>query len=179
MKKTKLIILGGFAGSGKTAIARKLASEFNYPIFSSDEINDGLRPLLSKDFHNTSPVAYGLLWFLLKRHLRNNVTSILDSNMCNDQSWKAIDEIKSEFREVDVLPIILKCSLDVHKERIFKREVTDKEHLNLGGDKLDDVMHKYEYINKLNRSGLIQVDANRPINKVYKEILNIIITRQR
>lgn len=171
---TKLIILGGFAGSGKTTIARRLASEFNYPILSSDEINDGLRPILNKDFHRTSPIAYGLLWFLLKRHLRNKVTSILDSNMCNDQSWKAIDEIVREFKEVKLLPIVLKCSLDIHKERILEREATDKDHLNLGGDKFDDVIHKYEYINKLNHLGLIRVDANGPIEEVYKKVLNIV-----
>lgn len=174
MKKTKLIILGGFAGAGKTTIARKLASEFNYPIFSSDEFNDGLRPLLNKDFHETSPVAYGLLWFLLKRNLRNNVTSILDMNMCADRSWQSVDEMKSDLGNLEMTPIILECSLDVHKERIEHRGANDDEHLNLGGDALEDVMYKYDYINHFKRSDLIRVDASGSIEEVYKKVLDAI-----
>lgn len=174
MNKTKLIVLAGFAGAGKTTIARRLAAEFNYPIFSPDEFNDGLRPLLNKDFHETSPVAYGLLWFLLKRNLRNNVTSILDMNMCADRSWQSVDEIKIELSGIEIISMILECSLDVYKKRIEHRGATNEEHLNLGGDTLDDVMYKYEFIKNFKRPGLVRIDANGSVEKVYKKVLETI-----
>ena len=59
--KTSLIVIGGFAGAGKTTLATKLSAAFKYPVFSSDIINDVLRPVLEKSFHEVSPVAYGVM----------------------------------------------------------------------------------------------------------------------
>lgn len=54
-------MIGGFAGAGKTTLATKLSAAFKYPVFSSDIINDVLRPVLEKSFHEVSPVAYGVM----------------------------------------------------------------------------------------------------------------------
>ncbi len=180
MKKNKLIVLGGFAGSGKTTIAKKLASDFNFPFFSSDDFNAGLmfvfnfRLNLKMNFNEVSPYAHELAWYILKKNLKVGISCILDMNMCKPQSWETLDELKKELTNVDVVPIILICSLERHKERIEKRGKDDKEHLNLGGDKLEDVLYKYEFINNLDRDDVIRVDANDLIDKVYKKVLSVL-----
>lgn len=174
MKKAQLIIFGGFAGAGKTTLANKLSVQFNYPYFGSDSINDALRPILGKNFQEVSPIAYDILWHLLRIQLSNNVTSILDMNMCHDRSWEAVDIIKKDFPQVEVLPIILTCSLETHKKRIRERGLNNKDHLNLGGESFTDTIHKYEYIKNLGRPDIIYLDTEESVEVVYNRLLDIL-----
>ena len=174
MKKTRLIFLVGFAGAGKTTVASKLGSDFNYPFFNPDDFNAGLMPILKKSFHEISPSAYDVMWHILKRNLRLGVTCILDANMCSTFTWKTLDELKHDFPAVEVVPIILECSLEKHKARIEKRGVENKEHLNLGGDEWEMILPKYEFINKLERTDIIRVDANGNPEEVYGSVLSVL-----
>jgi hypothetical protein len=49
-------------------------------------------------------------------------------------------------KSVKVLPIILQATLDTHRNRIEDRGRNNKEHLNLGGDKLEDVQRLVEEV---------------------------------
>lgn len=174
MKNNKLIVLGGFAGAGKTTVARRLAVDFNFPFFNPDDFNAGLMPVLKKSFYEISPIAYPVMWHIIKQNLKSGVTCVLDANMCNEFTWKTLDEVKNNFENVEVISIILECSLGVHKERIEKRGTEDKEHLNLGGDKFENILHKYKFIKKLNRPDIIRVDANTTPDDIYERILEIL-----
>jgi deoxyadenosine/deoxycytidine kinase len=156
MKKPVLIVLGGFAGAGKTTLSTKLSGQYNFPVFSPDVINDVLRSILNKEFHEVSPMSYDILWHLVKTQLQAGVTVILDANMCSQRVWDRVDELHEAMPDVQILPIILKCSLDTHRQRIEVRGRTNKEHLNLGGDSLDDVLFKYEFIEKLQRPDIFK-----------------------
>jgi len=174
MKHPSLIVIGGFAGAGKTTVAAKLSSKYNYPVFSSDVINDALRAALNKDFHEVSPTAYEVMWHLVRKQLENGVTVIVDTHMSAPKVWESLDALKHDMPTVVVLPIILQATIETHRNRIEERGRTNKEHLNLGGDKLEDVLFKYEFIEKLHRSDLIRVDANRPPNEVYEAVEKIV-----
>ncbi len=160
MNNPKLIIIGGFAGAGKTTVATKISGKYNYPVFSSDVLNDALRKPLDKDFHTVSPIAYEVMWYLIRRQLATGVTVIMDTHMSAPRVWESFDALKKDMPSVKILPIILQASLDTHRKRIKERGHNNKEHLNLGGDKLEDVMFKYEFIENLRRPDLIRVDAN-------------------
>lgn len=176
-KKPTLIIIGGFAGAGKTTIATKLASDYNYAVFSSDTINDALRDALNKSFKEVSPTAYKVMWHLVKKQLKLGVTVIVDAHMSAAHIWDSLDELKKDMPDIKVLPIILQATLDTHRTRIEERGRTNKEHLNLGGDKLDDVLFKYEFVEKLQRPDLIRVDANGTPDEVYASVEKIINER--
>ncbi|MGB4768076.1 MAG: AAA family ATPase [Candidatus Saccharimonas sp.] len=176
-KDASLIIIGGFAGAGKTTVAAKLSSKYNYPIFSSDVINDALRAALGKNFHEASPISYELMWHLVRQQLANGVTVIMDTHMSAPKVWDSLDILKRDMPEILVLPVILQASLETHRDRIEKRGLTDKAHLNLGGDRLEDVMFKYHFIEALDRKDLIRVDANGSEQDVYESVENIIETR--
>jgi thymidylate kinase len=172
--KNRLIVLGGFAGAGKTTIARRLGADFNYPFFSSDDFNAGLMPILNKSFQEISPIAYDLMWHILKKNLRAGVTCIMDVNMCFSRTWDQLDALKKEFIDTEVIPILLVCSLKTHKERIEKRGQEDKEHFNLGGGTFEDALPKYDFINNLKRDDIVRVDANGSIEEVYKEVIKVL-----
>jgi len=165
-----LIIIGGFAGAGKTTLAARLSKKYNYPIFSSDTINDALRSTLNKSFHEISPMAYEVMWYLVYKQLGNGVTVILDTHMASSTVWERLDQLRLAMPDLQVLPIILQCTLEAHRARIEERGRTNKEHLNLGGDRLEDVLFKYEYIESLDREDLIRVDANGDPNHVYAAV---------
>lgn len=177
MKAANLIVLGGFAGAGKTTLANRLSAEYGYPVLGSDIINDAMRPILQKSFHEISPMAYEVMWYLTRQQLRNGVTLILDTHMCSDKVWGSLDELQNDMPDVQILPIILQCTLATHKERIEERGRTNKEHLNLGGDSLVDVIFKYDFIEKLQRSDLIRIDANGNPDEIYIEIKNLLQVR--
>ena len=170
MSKPTLIVIGGFAGAGKTTIANKLSSQYNYSVFSSDIINDALRPELQKSFQEISPIAYKVLWHLVKKQLINDIVIIVDTHMAADHVWKSLDQLKTDMPNVKVVPIILQATLDTHRTRIEERGSTNKEHLNLGGDKFEDILFKYEFIEALNRSDLIRIDANGTPQEVYESV---------
>ncbi|AHB42755.1 hypothetical protein RAAC3_TM7C00001G0918 [Candidatus Saccharibacteria bacterium RAAC3_TM7_1] len=174
MKTANLIIIGGFAGAGKTTIANKLSMECNYPVLSSDVINDALRRALNKDFHEVSPLAYEVMWHLARKQLANGITIIIDTHMSTAKVWDSLDSLKRDMPEVSILPVILQASLETHRMRIENRGRTNKKHLNLGGDKLEDVMFKYDFIEALQRPDLIRVDANGSPRDVYKLVEKIV-----
>ena len=168
MRNPALIVIGGFAGVGKTTVATKLSGKYNYPIFSSDVINDALRPALQKTFREVSPIAYKVMWHVARKQLAAGVTIIVDTHMSTAKVWDDLDALKRDMPNVQVLPIILQATLETHRTRIEERGRTNKEHLNLGGDNLEDVLFKYEFIEQLNRPDLIRVDANKNPEVVYK-----------
>ena len=176
MSKPTLIIIGGFAGAGKTTVAAKLARDFNYAVFSSDTINDALRAALDKPFKEISPIAYKVLWHLLRKQLQLGVTVVVDVHMAAAHIWKSLDELHKDMPQVNILPIILQASLETHRSRIEERGRTNKEHLNLGGDKLEDVLFKYEFVESLQRPDLIRVDANNDPDTVYAAVTEVVKT---
>lgn len=169
-----LIIIGGFAGAGKTTITSRLAREYNYAVFSSDTINDALRASLNKSFKEVSPHAHRVMWHLVRKQLQLGATTILDTHMAAAYMWENLDHLQKDMPTIKVLPIILQASLETHRNRIEERGRTNKEHLNLGGDKLEDVLFKYEFIEKLRRPDLIRVDANGSPDEVYGAVKEII-----
>ncbi len=174
MLQTKLIVLGGFAGAGKTTIVERLAADYNLPFFNPDDFNAGLKPGLKMEFHEISPIGYDLLWYLLKKNVRVGVSFILDANMCHERTWTTLDELQKEFEHVHIIPIILVCSLETHRERVLKRGETNAMHFNLGGDVFEDILHKYDFITQLDRPDIIRVDANGLPDEVYAKVLEIV-----
>lgn len=174
MRNHSLIILGGFAGAGKTTVAQKLSSEFNLPLIGTDELNTAIRKALHLNFHDASPYAHDIAWSLVRDYLKNKTTVILDTNMCRARTWENLDAVKNDLPNLNILPIILECSLETHKNRIDHRGVTQPDHLNLGGDKLEDVLSKYEFIQSLNRPDLIRLNAEKSANEVYTDVISLL-----
>jgi thymidylate kinase len=167
---TSLIVIGGFAGAGKTTVSTRLSRKYNLPLLGSDVINDALRPALGKGFHEVSPVAYKVMWHLARNQLANGVTTLIDTHMAAQHVWDSLDELERAVSDVLVLPIILQATLETHRHRIEERGRTNKKHLNLGGSELEDVLFKYDFIERLTRPDLIRINANGSPDDVYESV---------
>lgn len=174
MNQPTLFVIGGFAGAGKTTVVNRLAGERNYAVLTADVINDALREALNASYREMSPVGYKVMWHLARQQLRLGVTFIVDVHMSAAHMWDSLDAIKHDLPEARIVPIILQASLETHRARIEERGRTNKEHLNLGGDKFEDIVHKYEYIESLQRTDLIRVDANGSVDEVYAAVLAVL-----
>ncbi len=119
-------------------------------------------------FKEVSPIAYKLMWHLIKKQLDVGMVIIVDTHMAAEHIWESLDALVRETPEVHVIPIILQATLETHRARIEDRGTTNKEHLNLGGDKLEDVLFKYDFIEKLDRPDLLRIDANGNPQEVYE-----------
>lgn len=110
------------------------------------------------------------MWHLVIKQLENGATLIIDAHMAAPHTWESLDKLKQAVPEAKVIPIILRASLETHRLRIEERGRTNREHLNLGGDRFEDVIHKYEYIENLKRPDLIWIDANNGAEEVYSSV---------
>lgn len=174
---TALIIIGGFAGAGKTELARRLSREFRLPHIATDRLNDILRPALGVDFATASPLVYDVAWSLVGDYLMNDTSVILEAPMHFARSWESLDKIKDDFPDVYTCPIILECSLETHKERVHHRGLTQPNHLNLGGKTFEEVLHKYEFIRSLDRSDLVRVSSEGSLEGVYTTVVALLRER--
>jgi len=174
MQTPTLIVIGGFAGAGKTTVAEKLSGKYNFPVLSSDVINDALRSALNKGFKEVSPAAHDILWYLVRRQLQLGVTVIVDTHMAAPHTWQKFDALTADLPKIQALPILLQATFETHKARIEERGRTNKAHLNLGGDKLEDVIYKYDYIEKLQRPDLIRINTDGSPNEVYNSVEKVL-----
>src|SRR3989339_495036 len=105
-----LIIIGGFAGSGKTTIANKLANKLSIPKLETDFFGMFLRN--EGELKNTNidhfKIAYNLLYDLTRKILDSSGKLILDINMTRPESWNEIKKIKKERKNLNLHIIILK-----------------------------------------------------------------------
>lgn len=177
----KLIIVGGFAGAGKTTISGKLSTCFGLPLFSSDAFGKSLLRLVEKQLENSHdiqsaiyPIAYGLLFDIVKYNLKFGLTLILDANMCQPQTCENIEKLKEDIPELRCLPIIFDIKLGVAKSRVQQRKNLDPENNDLDSTGIEKIMAKYEFINKFDYPGLIRINANRNIEAVYIDTAKLV-----
>jgi predicted kinase len=177
----KLIIIGGFAGAGKTTISRKLSSDFRLPIFSSDSFGKSLLKL-TENYINEShdiksaiyPIAYDLLFEIMVYNIKSGLTLILDANMCNLQTWESVERLEKDIPELQCLLVILDIELEVAKSRIQKRKNSDPANHDLDSAGVDKIMAKYEFINNFDRPDLLRIDANRDAKILYNDVTKLV-----
>ncbi len=168
--KPSLIVIGGFAGSGKTTIAKRLSTEMRCPLFSSDDFIHALKSAATQNVAAAS-IAMDILWMTVDAQLKNNVSVIVDANMCHQQSWDSIDELMKRNGAVRCVPIILECSLEICTKRINERGTDDPRYSDLKKDMLHAHLSKHEFLLHFQRDGLIRINAERPQAEVYSDVL--------
>ena len=75
-----LIIVGGFAGTGKTTVSRRLSAELSIPRLGSDTLGrtiKGSQALNGADV-NAYWIAYEVLFRLCEEFIQSGVSTILD-----------------------------------------------------------------------------------------------------
>lgn len=171
---TKLIVFGGFAGTGKTTISGRLSSELGIPRLSSD----GLRQVIGSSRGvnggevNAGWLAYDVLFRLCDEFLTLGISTIVDTNLGHEFQWRWLDGIRSRHPAVVVLPILLRCPLEICLQRIQVRH--ESNPIGNAPSRLfttaSHIVSIWDYLTHLDRPDLHCVDAARSLNDVYDEV---------
>ena len=115
-----MIVIGGFAGSGKTAVSRRLSAELRIPRLGSDVLGRTIRDSAGTkgDAVDAYWIAYDVLFRLCEEFVRSGVSAVLDLTMGWEFQWQHVDTIARSCPRTTVLPIILHCPHEVRIERI-------------------------------------------------------------
>jgi predicted kinase len=172
-QRSALIIIGGFAGSGKTVVSKRLAYEMRLPRLEADLLGKTIRDHAS--FSSTSAeayqIGYSLLWTLSEEFLRARTSVVVDANMAWEVAWESVDALRERCPGVTCVPIVLRCPREVCLERIRRRYL---EEPGWHGDperfQDEHATLLWQYLLNLSRSEVKILDSNRPLDDVHREV---------
>jgi predicted kinase len=176
-----LITVGGFAGSGKTAISRRLSAEFCIPRLGSDTLSRAIKNSAGTRNHdvNASWIAYDLLFSLCEEFVQAGISVILDLTMGWEFHWQRVDSIVHQYPRTLSLPIILRCPYQRCIERTRRRHEENPGYYAPPEFFEAEPRNRsiWEYLVRLDRSDIHWVDAARPYDEVYEEVREYISTQ--
>jgi len=116
---TKLIVVIGLQGTGKTTVAKKVTEMFNAVLLRTDVIRRELFKERQYTLEETKRV-YGEMFERARKSLQEGKTVVLDAMFVKEQertqARNIADGVGAQFQVVEVV-----CSEDVIKERIEAR----------------------------------------------------------
>lgn len=176
-----LIVLGGFAGVGKTTLSRRLSAELGIPRLGSDDLIRIVRrswPLANRP-SDAGWVALDVFFDLAEDFLRTGLSVILDNNMGEAWRWQRLDGIRDRHPEIWFLPIVLRLPIETCVARMRGRHADDPDNELAAEAIMAEPRHvrKWEFVETLDRPEVCFVDANRRMDVLYDEVKRLIVTR--
>ena len=169
-----LIVIGGFAGTGKTSHSTRLSAEFGIPRLSSDAIGRSIS--LSQGIQdqnvNAIAIAYDVVFDLCAEFLRCGVSTVLDLNMGWAFQWEHLDTLRAHQPAVVWVPILLRCPWELCLERIRHRyaaEPASSAAMEVYMTK-PQFLKVWNFLEQLDRPDIHIVDAARSEEEVYASI---------
>lgn len=168
-----LIGIGGFAGSGKTAISRRLSAELHMPMLSAASLGRTIRSTAeAKDVQaNAYWMAYEVLFRLCEEFIEASVSTILDLTLGWEFQWQHLDGIARQHPQAVFAPLILRCPREVCTERIHRRHEADAAYYD-PPDVFDQPKHAgiWAYLAQLDRADVSFIEAGGPLDEVYEAV---------
>jgi predicted kinase len=167
-----LIIIGGFAGSGKTAISRRLSRELSIPRLSSDTIGRTVKNSAGIKNGDAYRIAYDVLFRLCEEFIQSGVSAILDLTMGWKFQWQHIDDIVRRYPKTVFLPIILRCPHETCIERTRQRHKANSEYYDPPEVYTTEpkILGTWEFLTHLDRPDIHFIDADRPHEETYEDV---------
>lgn len=166
----RLIVIGGFAGAGKSTLARSIGRELALPVYEIDLVARTIAD--SRDFHGTNSkgVAFDLFWTFARAHLENGNSLIFDQNMGQPWRWGKLKEICASVPGAELVTFLLDCPYDLCIERFEAR--TEHPDLDEFADmSIHDHKFKWDYLNDNEFPGAIRIDATRTQEEVFTDVM--------
>jgi predicted kinase len=174
-----LVIVGGFAGTGKTAVSRRLAVEFCVPRLGSDTIGRtiaGSEGLQGRDV-DSYWIAYDVLFRLCAEFIAAGVSTILDVTMGWEFQWRAVDAILGRHTSTSFVPVVLRCPRPTCIEQIRRRHAARPDHYDPPEvyTREPKLLAVWDYLAKLDRPELRYVDASGTLDDVYAKVRGCVL----
>lgn len=169
----RLIVIGGFAGAGKSTLGRSLGKALALPIYELDLVGHAIAE--SSDFHGAKReakgVAYDLFWSFSRAHLENGNSLIFDQNMGQAHQWEKLREICASVAGAELIIFLLDCPYELCIERFEARtehpELDSSAHVNIHDHKF-----KWDYLHDNEFPGAIRIDATRTQEEVFADVIS-------
>lgn len=173
--KPMLIVLGGFAGTGKTTIARRLSADLGVPRLGSDDlgqliaVSEGIKDARAVDAYW---IGYDVLFGLCEEFLRAGLSTIVDITLGWAFQWQQLDAIRERNPEVIFRPIVLHCPWDVCLDHIRQRHEADPTRHSPPELFTTDpkILAVWDFLEHLDRPEARFVDAARTLDAVYAQL---------
>jgi len=173
-KKEKMILIGGFYGTGKSSLAMKLAEKLGYQRFNSDISRRDFK--LEKYELKDSDVVWGTIHLKAALALQEGKGVIIESTYLDD--WQRHFEYNIALNNnADVILIEVICPEEIAKKRISERAVSpDGFHVPTNRveyyDKKKDLWEPVIYgLNKFNRKHISYLIYDSVKNELYEGFL--------
>lgn len=162
-----LIVIGGFAGAGKSTLARRLGRVLTVPFYEIDLVARTIAD--SRDFQGTNAkgVAFDLFWMFAQTCLENGISLIFDQNMGQSRHWEKLVDICASVPDARMLTFILDCPYELCVARFEART----EHPDLGYVEIHDHKYKWDYLDENEFPGAIRIDATRSPDEVFADVM--------
>lgn len=179
---TRLVVVGGFPGAGKSTVASRLADDLRVPLLASDLVGNTIKAVLAE--HAPAPVpgsvafraGYATLFALAEEFVSHGSSVILDINLGWRFQWEALEAIQDHHSDVQVLPFILECSRETSLTRLEQRHRSDPQRYPPAEEFMQQPQLEVvdQLLRSVGRTDLHRVDAERPVAEVLEEIRAVV-----
>lgn len=169
----KLIVIGGFAGAGKSTLGRSLGKALALPVYELDLVGQaiGASPDFSGAKGNAKGVAYDLFWSFSRAHLTNGNSLIFDQNMGQVYQWKKLREVCASVPGAELKIFLLDCPFELCIER-FKARTEHPDLESTARVNIHDHKFKWDYLNDNEFPDAIRIDATRTQEEVFVDVIS-------
>ncbi len=174
---SKLIVVCGLPGVGKTTLAKRLAKELNIGCLHKDSIKERLYEIEKcktlEDSKRLGVVSIKLLFFLIEEFFNNNVDLIVEAPFSFDDDPDYFKEVIKKYN-LDFYCVI--CSVDqkIRKKRFVERERHiahhDIERLANNNDKNLALVKNFDF-NKM-PNNKIWINTINSVDEAIKEVID-------
>jgi predicted kinase len=117
-----LIAMKGYAGCGKSALARALSRQLGWPLIDKDDVKD----LLDGRAQAAGPLAYNIMFNLARRQLLQGLNVICDSPLTGSITYEKAQTLA---RETHASLAIIECICS--DEALWKERINARKALQL------------------------------------------------
>lgn len=167
---------------GKSTLADRLAKELRAPRLCSDvlggSIDASLGPAIARS--EAFRAGYDLLFRLCDQFLDDDCSVVVDCNMGWEFQWQRLDQIREKHPGVTWAPVILRCPLEVCRERLRLRHLADPDRhpsVKQFFDSNPQLGALWAYLEGLDRPDCVYVDASPCLSVTYAETLRQVQSR--